>query len=106
MIGSDNAVRDGTHFDVDLLPHPKNQREQGLSQLVVHFSMICLALVFAWYGIQFAQFGAIQSSEMSGINMLSIYVSFPLAGVSWVAFLLEKIVQDIRLIKQEAEEPI
>jgi TRAP-type C4-dicarboxylate transport system permease small subunit len=33
---------------------------------------------------------------MSGINMLSIYISFPLAGFSWALFLLEKIVEDAR----------
>ena len=28
--------------------------------------------------------------EMSGINMLSIYISFPLAGLSWALFLGER----------------
>ena len=104
MIGSMVAVRDGTHFDVDLMPHPKTKREEGASKLVVHIAMTLMGLIFAWYGFQFAQFGAIQTSEMSGINMLSIYISFPLAGVTWILFLAEKIVQDVRLIASKKSE--
>ena len=57
MIGSMIAVRQGTHFDVDLMPAPKTERERGISQLTVHVSMMLMALVFAFYGIQFARFG-------------------------------------------------
>jgi TRAP-type C4-dicarboxylate transport system permease small subunit len=104
MIGAMVAVRDGTHFDVDLMPSPKTKREQGISRLVVHLGMLLMALVFSWYGIEFAQFGAIQNSEMSGINMLSIYISFPLAGMTWVLFLLEKIVEDVGLITSKSTD--
>ena len=41
--------------------------------------------------------------------MLSIYVSFPLAGVTWAIFLLERIaidVQRIRGIEPEASEEV
>ena len=100
MIGAMVGVRDGAHFDVDVLPHPKSTRERGISKLIVHIAMSLMAVVFAWYGIQFAQFGAIQQSEMSGINMLSIYISFPLAGVTWLLFLTEKIVEDLVLISK------
>jgi TRAP-type C4-dicarboxylate transport system permease small subunit len=104
MIGAMVAVRDGTHFDVDLMPHPKSKREEGVSKLIVHMAMSLMAVVFAWYGFEFAKFGAIQTSEMSGINMLSIYISFPLAGVTWVLFLAEKIVEDIQLIVGQPPE--
>lgn len=101
MIGAMVAVRDGTHFDVDLMPEAKTKREEGVSKLIVHLAMTLMAIVFAWYGFKFARFGAIQRSEMSGINMLSIYISFPIAGVTWVLFLLEKIIGDVRLIKNK-----
>ncbi len=104
MIGAMVAVRDGTHFDVDLMPHPKTKREEGVSKLIVHIGMTLMAVVFAWYGFQFARFGAIQTSEMSGINMLSIYISFPLAGVTWLLFLVEKVVDDIQLITSKQSE--
>ncbi len=101
MIGSMIAVRDETHFDVDLLPPPETRRQKGAANLVVHTAMILMALVFAWYGYDFAKFGFIQTSEMSGINMLSIYISFPVAGVTWALFLLERIVADLRLISSK-----
>jgi len=34
---------------------------------------------------------------MTGINMLSIHAAWPLAGVIWFLFLLEKIGADIKL---------
>ena len=104
MIGSMVAVRDGTHFDVDLLPHPKTKREQGVAKLIVHISMMFLAGVFAWFGYDFARFGAIQNSEMSGINMLVIYSSFPLAGITWIVFLAEKVLEDLLLIADKQPE--
>jgi len=99
MIGSMIAVRDGTHFDVDLLPKPKRPRTRGYYQLIRHLSMFVLGLIFVWYGYVFAKSGLAQNSEMSGINMISIYISFPLAGITWVAFLAEKLSQDIGDIK-------
>lgn len=98
MIGSMIAVRDGSHFKLDLWPRPATRRKQGIADLVVHVAMLLMALVFLWYGIDFARFGAMQTSEMSGINMLSIYISFPLAGATWALFLLERIVADLRLL--------
>jgi TRAP-type transport system small permease protein len=104
MIGSMIAVRDRAHFDVDVLPHPKTPRQQGIAGLIVHCGMMMMALVFVRYGYDFAKFGAMQNSEMSGINMLSIYVAFPLAGVTWILFLLENIVADFRLLTQSSAE--
>ena len=98
MIGSMIAVREESHFKVDLLPEPDTDRQAAVSSLVVHVLMMLVAVVFALYGYQFARFGYRQTSEMSGINMASIYVSFPLAGVTWAMFLCERILSDIRQI--------
>ena len=62
-----------------------------------------MALAFVWYGWDFAKFGWMQTSEMSGLNMLGIYAAFPFGGVTWVVFLVEKIVEDARLLR--ATEP-
>lgn len=98
MIGSMIAVRDGAHFDVDLLPAAETPQQEAIGRLIVHAAMSVLALMFAWYGYDFAKFGWLQNSERIGINMLSIYVSFPLAGVTWIVFLAEIIVADVRII--------
>jgi len=103
MIGSMIAGRDSSHLDVDLIPRSKRFRFQGILQLARHIAMLVLAGIFLWYGIDFAKFGFAQNSEMSGINMLSIYISFPLAGFSWALFLGEKIYQDIRVIRGDPD---
>jgi TRAP-type C4-dicarboxylate transport system permease small subunit len=99
MIGAMIAVRDNSHFDVDLLPQPKTKRSQGKRNLIVHIAIAVLALFFSVYGVKFAQLGYIQNSEMSGINMISIYISFPLAGFTWLLFVAEKIAEDIRMMR-------
>ncbi|MCF3650694.1 TRAP transporter small permease [Synoicihabitans lomoniglobus] len=105
MIGAMIAVRDKSHFEVDVLPAPRTPRQAGIAGLVVHLGMMVMAVAFVRYGYEFAKFGFIQTSEMSGINMLSIYIAFPLAGVTWVLFLAEKMVADVRLIRSPATEP-
>ena len=105
MIGAMIAVRDGTHFDVDVLPTPKTPRGRGISKLVVHVVMGLVALIFLRYGYDFAVFGYAQSSELTGINMLSIHIAFPLAGLTWLLFLGEKFYRDYRMMREKEEVP-
>ena len=49
--------------------------------------MLLVALIFVAFGWRFAMFGWDQSSEMTGINMLSIHIAWPLAGICWLLFL-------------------
>ncbi len=103
MLGATIAVYDGTHFDVDVLPAPKTNRGKAVARLIVHVAMFLVALIFIGFGWRFAMFGYDQSSEMTGINMLSIHIAWPLAGVCWFLFLLEKIRDDIRLYAKDTE---
>ncbi len=103
MIGSIIAVRDNTHFNVDILPHPKSKRVEGIYGLMTHSAMLAMAFVFVRYGYEFARFGVRQTSEISQINMLSIYLAFPVAGVSWVLFLVEHLLSDVNLITNKDE---
>jgi len=97
MLGATIAVRDSTHFDVDVLPAPRTARGKAVSRLIVHVSIFLVALVFAVFGVNFTQFAYIQNSEMTGINMATLYVAWPLAGIAWLLFVLEKILDDIKL---------
>ena len=96
MLGATIAVRDGTHFDVDVLPAPKSAKGKAVARLIVHVSMLLVALIFIAFGWRFALFGWEQNSEMTGINMLSIHAAWPLAGMIWFLFLLEKIGADVK----------
>ncbi|MCB0632876.1 MAG: TRAP transporter small permease [Saprospiraceae bacterium] len=92
LIGSSIAVRDQSHFHVDVLPRFSARTENLLRILLLMF-MLLLAIVFVVGGFQFTVFGATQSSEISGLPMLTIYVAWPLAGLSWILFLVEQIYQ-------------
>lgn len=90
LIGSSIAVRDKTHFHVDILPKFSPRREH-LLRITLLILMLLFALVFVVGGFQFARFGATQSSEISGLPMLTIYIAWPLAGLSWIVFIVEQI---------------
>jgi TRAP-type C4-dicarboxylate transport system permease small subunit len=105
MLGATIAVRDGTHFDVDVLPAPKTNHGKAVARLIVHIPMLMVALTFVTFGWRFALFGYEQSSEMTGINMLSIHIAWPLAGVCWLLFLGEKIIDDVRIYRGKRSGP-
>lgn len=101
MLGATIAVRDGAHFDVDVLPSPATARGKALAAMMVHVSVFLMGLIFVWYGWSFAKFGAIQNSEMTGINMLTMYIAWPLAGVAWLLFTIEQLAADVKLYWDE-----
>ena len=108
MLGASVAVRDGAHFDVDVLPHPKTAFGVAVSRMVVHAAIFLVALIFLGFGWRFAEFGYDQNSELTGINMISIHIAWPVAGLTWVLFTLEKFYDDYQLMKKgkaDAHEP-
>jgi TRAP-type C4-dicarboxylate transport system permease small subunit len=91
MIGAMIAVRDGTHFDVDVLPHSANPLVELIMKILSYIAMLAVAVTFLRYGYDFAILGSRQQSEISGLPMLSIYIAWPVAGGTWAIFLAEKI---------------
>lgn len=91
LIGSMIAVRDGTHFDVDVLPHSSNPKIEVVMKMLCYLAMLVVALTFIIYGYDFAILGSRQQSEIAGLPMLSIYIAWPIAGLTWLIFLAEKI---------------
>ena len=98
LIGAMIAVRDGTHFDVDVLPHSPNPHVEFGFRLFVNLAMLVMALSFLWWGRDFFVLGARQRSEIFGLPMWMIYVAWPLAGATWVLFIIERIYDDIRAL--------
>ena len=96
--GSAIAVREQTHFNVDVLPKPKTARGKAVAVLVVDLSMLAMALMFVWYGWQFTVFGYNQTSELTGINMVFIFVSFFLSGLNWTAFIVERTLDNLPVL--------
>jgi len=97
MIGAMVGIRDGAHFDVDLWPELA-PRANALLRVVADVFVLIMALVFIWYGIRFVQFGWDQTSELAELPMTWIFISWPLAGFTWVVFLGERFLANLRLI--------
>src|SRR5512137_3142848 len=90
MLGAMVGVRDGSHFDVDVWPDLK-PRVNALLRIVSMVFVLVFALVFVWYGIKFVQFGWNQTSELADLPMGFIFVAWPLAGITWLIFGLERL---------------
>jgi TRAP-type C4-dicarboxylate transport system permease small subunit len=90
MIGASIAVRDRTHFDVDILPKPTTPRWKAISELTVDGAILVIAVVFLAYGWGYAAFGYSQTSELTGMNMMTMHLAFPLAGATWILFIAER----------------
>jgi TRAP-type C4-dicarboxylate transport system permease small subunit len=90
MLGASIAVRDRTHFDVDILPKPTTPRWKAIAELVVDGAILVIAVVFLAYGWGYAAFGYSQTSELTGMNMMTMHLAFPLAGATWILFIAER----------------
>ena len=86
MIGSMVAVWDRTHFDVRVLPDAKRPLLKLIQDGFVLILILAFALIFAWYGIEYAEFGSNQKSVMMRANKLITHISVPLAGAVWAIF--------------------
>ena len=97
MLGSMIGIRDGSHFDVDLWPELA-PRANALLRIVADLFVLAMALVFIWYGIRFVQFGWDQTSELAELPMAWIFTAWPMAGFTWVVFLGERFLANLRLL--------
>jgi TRAP-type C4-dicarboxylate transport system permease small subunit len=100
MLGAMVAVRDGTHFDVDVWPD-LGPRANALLRLVSSLFMLLTAGVFLWWGVQFTSFGWYQTSEISDLPMWLIFIAWPLLGATWLLFIWQGWMRDVRLLKRE-----
>ena len=98
MLGAMIGVREGTHFEVDVWPQ-LGQRANALLRIVSHFFVLVFALVFIWWGIAFTRFGWDQLSEIAELPMWMIFIAWPVAGLTWVLFVGESFVTNLRILR-------
>lgn len=91
MIGSMVAVWESTHFDVVITPDAEKPFGIFLQKALVHIFVLLFALLFSWYGIEYAKIGYIQSSVMMQANLLWIYLAVPIAGFVWSVFTIYRL---------------
>lgn len=99
LVGSMIAVRDGSHFTVDLLPPTVSKRTEAVRNLFVDLCIFIAAVVFVLWGEHFVASSLQQTSEMADMPMVFIYIAWPLAGVSYILFLAEKTVDNVKLFR-------
>src|SRR6266513_1534892 len=105
MLGAMIGVRDASHFEVDVWPELK-ARPNAVLRIVSNAFVLIFAFAFIWYGIRFVQFGWDQTSELAEMPMTYIFVAWPLAGITWLLFLGEWFIKDLRLIFADRVSPL
>jgi TRAP-type C4-dicarboxylate transport system permease small subunit len=103
MIGAMIGVREGSHFEVDLLPR-LGPRLNALIRIVSQLFVLMFALVFIWWGIAFTRFGWDQLSEIAELPMWTIFIAWPIAGATWVLFLGEAFAASLRALRKGATQ--
>jgi TRAP-type transport system small permease protein len=99
MLGAMIGVREGTHFEVDVWPELR-PRTNALLRIVSQVFVLVFALVFFWWGIEFTRFGWDQLSEIAELPMWTIFIAWPVAGATWILFIGESFVTNVRVLRQ------
>ncbi|MEO7393276.1 MAG: TRAP transporter small permease [Ramlibacter sp.] len=102
MIGAMVAVREGTHFEVDVWPE-LSPRAAARLRIVSNLFVLLFALVFVYWGVQFVRFGWNQESELAELPMPFIFLAWPIAGLTWMLFLGEAFARDLRMLFSKAD---
>jgi TRAP-type transport system small permease protein len=97
MLGAMIGVREGTHFEVDLWPRVSPRLEAAV-RLVSRLGVLVIALVFIWAGIEFTRFAWYRVSELAELPLWLIHIAWPLAGITWLIFLGEQMLHDLRVL--------
>ena len=103
MIGAMIGVREGTHFEVDVLPK-LGVRADALVRIVFYVFVLVFALVFIWWGIAFTHFGWDQLSEIAELPMWMIFIAWPVAGLTWLLFIGESFVANLRILRKSVAQ--
>ena len=97
MIGSMIGVRESAHLDVDFWS-AASRRTEALVKLLGSVGILAVALVFVWAGWEFTRFAFNRISELAELPLWLIHMAWPITGATWIIFLGEQMVDDVRII--------
>ena len=100
MVGATVAVWEGTHFDVHVAPEATSPLGILIQKGFVLLAVGTFSVLFAYYGVGYAEFGAIQTSVMLQVNLVIINIVVPLCGFCWSVFSLFRLCQLVQNYKQ------
>jgi len=98
MIGAMVAVRESSHFVVDLWP-PLRPRAAAALDIVSGLFVLLMAFVFLWWGIEFTSFAWYRISELAELPLWLIHIAWPIAGFTWIVFMGERMADAIRTLR-------
>ena len=100
MIGAMIGVRESHAFRGRCLAASVAAGE-ALVRLIGPLRRVGFALVFVSAGIQFTEFAWYRISELADLPLWLIHVAWPVTGVTWLVFLGEQLLDDLRIILRE-----
>jgi TRAP-type C4-dicarboxylate transport system permease small subunit len=102
MIGAMTGLREGSHFSVDLFQGVDPRLDAAL-RLVSLTLILVFALIFLVWGYDFVAFGWYQTSELAELPMWMIFIAWPLTGLAWIVFAIEKILDTAARLRTESK---
>lgn len=97
MIGAMIGVRESTHFEVDVWPKLP-PRGEAFARILGRLGVLVAAMVFMFAGVHFTQFAWNRTSELAELPLWYIHIAWPVTGVTWLIFLGEQFMDDLRII--------
>lgn len=90
FLGSIIGVRGRRHFFVDIFGENISPKLSRAIDVIYFFVLYSMTIIFIFFGYKyFLEWGLIQNSDITGMNMGFLYFSVPFTGGSWLIFLTE-----------------
>ena len=102
MIGAMVGIRESTHFDVDVWPR-LGPRATAILKIISSVFVLAFAVVFIWWGWQFTRFAWNRTSELADLPLWLIHMAWPIAGLTWVLFQGEHMLNALRVLRGRAD---
>jgi TRAP-type transport system small permease protein len=97
MIGAMVGVRESAHFEVDVWPD-LSRRTEALIRILARLGVLAFAVIFVIAGTEFTRFAWYRTSELADLPLWLIHMAWPVAGLTWIVFLGEQFVDEIKIL--------
>lgn len=104
MLGAMLAVREGTHFTVDVFPR-LSPRSEAKVELLSGAFVVVFALVLLWWGWEFTEFAIYRISELAELPLWLIHMAWPIAGLVWLLFQTERMADAAQALRGGGSPP-
>ena len=94
------AVREGTHFTVDVFPR-LSPRGEAKVELLSGVFVLVFAFVFLWWGWEFTEFAIYRISELAELPLWLIHMAWPIAGLVWILFQAERMLDAAAVLRED-----